>query len=132
LDTPGSYRFTIQIPPRTGIAQIFSTIRKGINLANLASVGHTPTQGGLFMREITVVLGALGLGAALMYLFDPDRGNRRRALIRDKMVKFNRQTQEAVSGKVTDIGNRAKGMLHEAKSAFGSDETATADQPTFS
>ena len=84
------------------------------------------------MREITIVLGAVGLGAALMYLFDPDRGNRRRALIRDKVVKLNRQTQETVSGKVTDLSNRAKGMLHEAKSAFGSDETTAAEQPTFS
>ncbi len=84
------------------------------------------------MREITVVLGALGVGAALMYLFDPDRGNRRRALIRDKMVKLNRQTQEAVSGKVTDISNRAKGMLHEAKSTFNSKDESTVEQPTFS
>ena len=70
------------------------------------------------MRELIAILGGVGLGAALMYLLDPDRGNRRRALIRDKMVKLNRQTQEAVSGRVTDMSNRAKGMLHEAKSVF--------------
>jgi hypothetical protein len=66
-----------------------------------------------------------------MYLFDPERGNGRRALIRDKMVKLNRQTQEAMTGKAMDLSNRAKGMLHEAKSVLGSDDTA-ADQPTFS
>ena len=84
------------------------------------------------MREITIVLGAAGIGAALMYLFDPDGGNRRRALLRDKVVKLNRQTQEAVSGRVTDLSNRAKGMLHEAKSTLGSDQTTTAEEPTFS
>ena len=77
------------------------------------------------MREVMILLGAAGLGAGIMYLLDPDRGNRRRALIRDKMVKFNRQTQEAVSGKVQDVTNRAKGMLHEAKSAFESEDTGT-------
>jgi hypothetical protein len=81
------------------------------------------------MRAIIYVLGAAGLGAGLMYLFDPDGGNRRRALIRDKAVKLNRQTQEAVSGRVKDLSNRAKGMLHEAKSTVQSDQTST-EQPT--
>lgn len=68
-----------------------------------------------------------------MYLLDPDRGNRRRALIRDKMVRLNRQTQETVGGKVRDMSNRAKGMLHEAKSAFETGESETTQQPaTFS
>jgi hypothetical protein len=83
------------------------------------------------MRELLMIVTAVGVGAGLMYLLDPDRGNRRRALIRDKMVKLNRQTQEAVSGRVKDMGNRAKGMLHEARSMVVTDET-TAEQPTFS
>ena len=79
------------------------------------------------MREVIALLSGLGAGAALMYLLDPDRGNRRRALIRDKMVRLNRQTQETVSGKAKDMTNRAKGMLHEAKSAFtqGENEQTT-------
>ncbi len=85
------------------------------------------------MKEIVALLAGLGAGAALMYLLDPDRGNRRRALIRDKMVKINRQTQEAVGGKVKDMSNRAKGMLHEAKSAFEPKEGESTQQPaTFS
>ena len=85
------------------------------------------------MREVIALLGGLGAGALLMYLLDPDRGNRRRALIRDKMVKLNRQTQETVGGKVKDMSNRAKGMLHEAKSAFETGESETTQQPaTFS
>jgi hypothetical protein len=82
------------------------------------------------MRELLAILGGIGIGAGLMYLLDPDRGNRRRALIRDKMVKLNRQTQEAVSGRVHDISNRAKGMLHEAKSAFEPEEEVSQQQPT--
>jgi hypothetical protein len=82
------------------------------------------------MRKLLAILGGIGVGAGLMYLLDPDRGNRRRALIRDKMVKLNRQTQQAVSGRVHDISNRAKGMLHEAKSALEPEEDVSRQQPT--
>ena len=84
------------------------------------------------MREITLILGAAGLGAAVMYLLDPDRGRRRRALIRDQAVKLNRQTREAVSGRVEDLSNRAKGMLHSAKSQLEANQTETDQQTAFS
>ena len=79
------------------------------------------------MRALTILAG-IGIGAGLMYLLDPDRGNRRRALIRDKMVKLNRQTQETVTGYAKDMQNRAKGMLHEAKSAFEPSEDTQQQQ----
>ena len=82
------------------------------------------------MKEAVALLAGLGTGALLMYLLDPDRGNRRRALIRDKMVKLNRQTQDAVGGTVKDMSNRAKGMLHEAKSAFEPKESEGTQPPT--
>ena len=71
------------------------------------------------MRGALALLSGLGVGAALMYLFDPNEGNRRRALIRDKALKINRQTQEAMSGRMEHLSNRAKGLLHETKSTFG-------------
>ena len=71
------------------------------------------------MKGIFALLSGLGVGAALMYLYDPKEGNRRRAIIRDKANSLNRQAQEAVQDRVEDFGNRARGMLHEAKSAFG-------------
>ncbi len=39
----------------------------------------------------------LGLGAAAMYLMDPDQGRRRRALARDKMTKARRAIRERAS-----------------------------------
>ena len=70
------------------------------------------------MKGIFTILGGLGAGAALMYLFDPNEGNRRRAQIRDKATSLNSKAQTAVGGRVRDLGNRARGLLHESKSAF--------------
>ena len=68
------------------------------------------------MRGILTVLTGLGIGAGLMYLFDPKDGNRRRALIRDKAIKLNRQTRDAIDGTVKDLSNRAKGTVHQLRS----------------
>ncbi|HKX82644.1 MAG TPA: YtxH domain-containing protein [Pyrinomonadaceae bacterium] len=70
------------------------------------------------MKGIVGILGGVGAGAALMYLLDPDRGNRRRALIRDKAVSLNRRARKAFSGKVEDLGNRAKGLMLETQSVI--------------
>lgn len=67
------------------------------------------------MRTIFAVLGALGAGAALMYLFDPKGGNRRRALIRDKAVGLSNDVRQGLNAKTKDLSNRAKGLMHEAK-----------------
>jgi hypothetical protein len=39
----------------------------------------------------------LGLGAAAMYLLDPDQGRRRRALARDQLTKARRALRERAS-----------------------------------
>ena len=42
------------------------------------------------------MLGGVALGAGLAFLFDPDRGARRRALLRDKGVRLSRTTRDVV------------------------------------
>jgi hypothetical protein len=37
-------------------------------------------------RDILTFIGGMGVGASLMYMLDPDRGSRRRALVRDKII----------------------------------------------
>jgi BON domain-containing protein len=63
------------------------------------------------------VVGA-GLGAALMYVLDPVQGNRRRALIRDKMTRAARRTRDAGSATRRDMGNRLQGLAANVRSRF--------------
>ena len=52
-------------------------------------------------------LGGLALGAAAAFTLDPDRGARRRALMRDKLVRGSRITGDALDATMKDMTNRA-------------------------
>ena len=56
-------------------------------------------------------LGGLGLGAVLMYLMDPDRGRRRRALARDWVVGRTADSERFLEKSTRDTGNRARGVV---------------------
>ena len=64
------------------------------------------------MRLLTFLKGA-AIGAGFMYLFDPQMGRRRRAAIRDKAVHAWNDAGDTVEAKTHDLGNRAKGVLHD-------------------
>jgi osmotically-inducible protein OsmY len=65
------------------------------------------------------MLGAAGMGAGLMYFLDPDRGARRRALVRHKATsaatRMSRAT-DALGGLSRDMRNRAYGVVAETRS----------------
>lgn len=61
------------------------------------------------------VVGAFGLGAAVMYFLDPGRGARRRATIRDKMVHALNTTEDAASTTARDLRNRVRGLTAEVR-----------------
>lgn len=65
------------------------------------------------MKSGFSILGALGIGAGLMYLFDPQVGNRRRSLIRDQATRVLRQSDTFIEKAGRDIRNRARGVLAE-------------------
>ena len=67
----------------------------------------------------SVLLAAAGVGAALTYIFDPDRGARRRALVRDKAVHGARLGRRALDATMCDISNRARGFAAAARSGRG-------------
>ena len=72
----------------------------------------TRSGGGRF----AALLGGIGLGAAMMYVLDPQGGRRRRALARDKAVSLATKTSKVVSARSRDLANRAKGVAAEARS----------------
>lgn len=70
-------------------------------------------------KGLTLATG-LGLGAGIMYLLDPDRGRRRRALLRDKCAWSARRTGEIFEGTARDLRNRTQGIVAELQSRFSS------------
>jgi hypothetical protein len=72
------------------------------------------------------LVGGISVGAALMYLLDPDRGRRRRALVRDKAKGLSNDALKAARRKSHDLKNRAQGLLHETwDKAKGSEQAQT-------
>lgn len=76
------------------------------------------------MKSPLTLLGALGLGAGLMYLLDPDRGKRRRAVARDRALHLSNIAQKRLNQTSHDLSNRAYGVYAETKSRMsrGCDE----------
>lgn len=62
----------------------------------------------------------LGLGTGLMFLLDPDRGRRRRALLRDKGIWAARKTGECWDATTRDLSNRTQGIVSGLKSHLSS------------
>jgi osmotically-inducible protein OsmY len=67
------------------------------------------------IRTGAMLLGGLGLGAALMYVLDPERGKRRRALVRDKAVRAAHKASDRIDARSRDLRNRARGAAAEVK-----------------
>ena len=65
---------------------------------------------------------ALGAGAGLMYLFDPDRGACRRARIKDKAAHVVHKAGDAAGSVSRDLANRVCGLAAQAGAVFRSCE----------
>ena len=76
------------------------------------------------MDRLVGLLGGLGLGAGLMFLLDPDRGRRRRALVRDKAVAANRRLADRTAATLADASSRAHGMVTEARRLWRAEKVA--------
>src|SRR4051794_37765103 len=62
------------------------------------------------MNDTLKLLAGVGLGAGLMYAFDPQLGRRRRAQARDKAVRLAHEARDAAGTVARDMKNRAKGL----------------------
>jgi hypothetical protein len=70
------------------------------------------------------VLGAVGLGAALMYLFDPESGRRRRELLHDRYVNTRIALQDATEAAVQAAAQRTSRALKRTQQYIASGEKA--------
>lgn len=73
------------------------------------------------MGRLKSMVAGLGVGAALMYLYDPQRGRRRRSITRDKMMHSARTAAHGVDVGWRDLGNRVRGTIADARMRLHTD-----------
>lgn len=71
----------------------------------------------MFKDQGKLIVGFL-LGAGAMFLLDPDRGSRRRALLRDQGTRTSRRLGEGLEGAARDLRNRSSGAAAELKARW--------------
>lgn len=69
-------------------------------------------------QSLMKLLGAAAVGALAMYMSDPDRGRRRRALTTDKVRSVAGRTGEAIDVASRDLTNRIQGLRAQATRLF--------------
>ena len=70
-----------------------------------------------------MLLSGVALGASAMYLMDPRTGARRRALLRDQVVRATHKTGGALDALGRDAANRARGLAAETRSRMRADSS---------
>lgn len=73
------------------------------------------------MNSTNILLGA-GIGAAVAYMLDPVSGGRRRALVRDQVVRASRKTRDGMDAAARDIANRSKGIAASTRGRFADED----------
>ncbi|HJT19403.1 MAG TPA: SRPBCC family protein [Nitrospira sp.] len=77
------------------------------------------------LSERWSILGSAGLGALCMYLLDPRSGKRRRALLRDRLVRFAHASEDGMATTWRDARNRWRGLWAET---FRSERAPVSDE----
>ena len=67
------------------------------------------------MKPTETVVFGMALGAGLMYLLDPEKGGRRRALLRDQIARAGHELEDLTTSTARRVRNRAVGLAHEAR-----------------
>lgn len=70
-------------------------------------------------NRVTSLLISAGVGAGMSFLFDPARGRRRRALLRDQMSRATHKTVDALDATSSDVSNRTRGLRASMRSWWG-------------
>jgi len=67
------------------------------------------------MNRSETFLFGFALGAAATYLMDPQRGRRRRAMLRDQMVHAGHELDDTARAGLRHARNRSVGAVHEVR-----------------
>lgn len=70
------------------------------------------------MNKLFFIVGGMWLGAGLMYLLDPDRGKRRRDMIRNKATDVMEQAGNALEKKGNEIQKHARDFVADTRNAI--------------
>jgi osmotically-inducible protein OsmY len=70
------------------------------------------------MKKTLLVIASAAVGAAVAYLFDPDRGRSRRAQLTDQARSQFRDTSKTLRNQAEYQAGVARGALHEATSSL--------------
>lgn len=74
------------------------------------------------MDKVFSWAAGIGIGAATMYVLDPEAGRRRRALAQDKMTEARKKMRSAAGLTARDLRNRSIGIVSEVRSRFAEKE----------
>src|SRR5215208_7946745 len=77
------------------------------------------------MGTKNVMTGA-AIGAALLFVLDPSRGAKRRAMLRDRLMRAGHVAAEGAGATARDMNNRARGIASAVRGRL-SDENASDD-----
>lgn len=68
------------------------------------------------MKHLMTLATGIAVGAFAMYMFDPENGNRRRALVRDKAASAGHDAERLARGASRHAANQVRGAAAEAQS----------------
>lgn len=82
-------------------------------------------------QSLAMWLTGAALGAAAMYLADPDRGRRRRAVAADKVRSMAGKASDALDVATRDMGNRIQGLRAQTSRALAHRGAEAVDEETM-
>ena len=84
--------------------------------------GEPATRHGGSAADLMAIAGGVAIGAALMYFLDPDRGRRRRAMVKDQVSHIATMVPDIAGTTGRDLANRSRGLVARARGRFASDD----------